>query len=183
MYRKVYIRTYISSYMGSYTSNNLMAGIKTYTKREFDGLSQEQKVRHYETIIRKILENSEEGITISKIQELIPYSNSDKTIQRYLDKFINTNFAYKKLIGRTYLYFHNGRLLHEALKENIAIGKKIYSFYHIKNPEGEFIFIQEKNKNELNALTISGGIIIETKNFEEFVQHLQEINKKVNKYH
>src|SRR3989344_7158628 len=146
---------------------DITKGIKLYTKEEFLGLSSAQRVRHCETIIRKMLENSDEGITIPQIQNLVPYFSSDKSIQRYLDKFINTNFAYKKLIGRTYLYFHNGKLLHEALKEDVKIGNKIYSFYHIKNPEGEFIFIQEKNRNELNAITISGGIVIEKKSFNE----------------
>lgn len=168
----------MSTHMGTYS---LMQGIKTYTEKEFEGLSTEQRERHYETVIRKILDNSNEGVTISNIQELVPYFYSDKTVQRYLDKLVNTNFAYKKLIGRTYIYFHNGRLLHEVLKEDISIGKKLYSFYHIKNPEGEFIFIQEKKKTELNIITLSGGIIIEKEFFSEFLGHLNDINRKVNK--
>ena len=162
-------------------TEELTKGVKLYSEKEFEGLSQEQKERHYETVIRKILENANDGITITKIQEVVSYFSSDKAVQRYLDKYINTNFAYKKLIGRTYIYFHNGRLLHETLKEDINIGRKIYSFYHIKNPDGDFIFIQEKKKNELNAVTISGGIIIDKDNFGEFIEHLNEIKKKVNK--
>ena len=163
------------------STQGIIKGIKLYAQKEFGGLSQEQKERHCETVIRKILENSNDGVTITKIQEAVPYFSSDKTIQRYLDKYINTNFAYKKLIGRTYIYFHNGRLLHEALKEDIAVGNKLYSFFHIKNPDGEFVFIQEKKKSELNAITISGGIIIEKSYFSEFIEHLNEINGKINK--
>jgi len=163
------------------STQEIVKGIKLYAQKEFEGLSQEQKERHCETVIRKILENANDGITITKIQEAVPYISSDKTVQRYLDKYINTNFAYKKLIGRTYIYFHNGRLLHEALKEDITIGNKLYSFYHIKNPDGDFIFIQEKKKSELNAITISGGIIIEKDYFNEFIEHLNEIKRKVNK--
>lgn len=161
--------------------NELLKGIKTYTDKEFEGLSQEQKERHYETIIRKMLENSKEGITISIVIKLIPYFNSQKTVQRYLDKFVNTNFAYKKLVGNTYVYYHNGRLLHEALNENVQIGNKTYSFYHIKNLDGEFVFIQEKKKTELNSITISGGILIDIRYFDEFLDQLQSVSKKINK--
>ena len=47
--------------------------------------------------------------------------------------------------------------------------------------DGEFVFIQEKKKSELNAITISGGIIIEKRYFSEFIEHLNEINGKINK--
>jgi len=42
---------------------NLMKGIKIYTEKEFDGLSPDQRERHYETVIRKMLENYGEGLT------------------------------------------------------------------------------------------------------------------------
>ena len=159
----------------------ITSGIKLYTEKEFSGLSQEQKERHCETVVRKILENVKDGVTISEIQVAVPYLGADKTIQRHLDKYVNTNFAYKKLIGRAYLYFHNGRLLHEALKEDIPLGKKLYSVYHIKNSDGDFIFIQEKKKDELKSVIISGGIIVEKEFFPEFLEHLNAIDRKVNK--
>ena len=71
-------------------------------------------------------------------------------------------------------------LLHDVLEENVPIGKKVYSFIHLKNPEGEFIAIQEKKRNELNALTLSGGIIINKEAFPSFVEHINHINKKMN---
>jgi hypothetical protein len=159
----------------------LLKGVKLYSEKEFEGLSPEQREQHLENSIRKILLNAADGVTVSHIASLIPYA-SGKTIQRYLDKLINTNFGYKKLIGNTFIYYHNGRLMHEAIKENIPIGNKSYSFYYIKNPEGDYVFIQEKKRNELNAVTISGGVIVEKQQFAEFLEHLNDINNKLDQY-
>lgn len=153
----------------------ILKGIKLYSnKEEFESLPLDQKQRHYETVIRKMLENDLDGTTTSTILNLIPYFN-EKTIQKYLDKLVNTNFAYKKLVGRTYVYFHNGRLAHEVLSRDLIIGKKTYSFYYIHNPEERAIFIEEKKKDELGALSISGGIMVKTASFSEFIEKLKEI--------
>lgn len=159
---------------------NLLGGIKLYTEKEFEGLSQNQKEKHGEYVIKHILENAKESIIISQIKESVPYLN-EKTIQRYLDKLVNTNVAYKKLVGRTYIYYLNGRLLHESLKEDMQAGDKLYSFFHIKNPDGEFIFIQEKKRGEFKDFSITGGILIKADYFDNLLEHLIEVNKKIKK--
>ena len=162
------------------TNINLLGGIKLYTEKEFEGLSHSQKEKHGEYVIKHILENAKESIIISQIKESVQYLN-EKTIQRYLDKLVNTNVAYKKLIGRTYVYYLNGRLLHESLKEDMQAGDKLYSFFHIKNPDGEFIFIQEKKKGEFKDFSITGGILIKADYFDNLLEHLIEVNKKIKK--
>lgn len=162
------------------TNINLLDGIKLYTEKEFEGLSQSQKEKHGEYVIKHILENAKESLIISQIKESVPYLN-EKTIQRYLDKLVNTNVAYKKLIGRTYIYYLNGRLLHESLKEDMQAGDKLYSFFHIKNPDGEFVFIQEKKKGDFKDFSITGGILIKADYFDNLLEHLIEVNKKIKK--
>ncbi len=160
--------------------NKLMKNIRMYTKKEYEGLSQEQKDRHCVNVVKNILDNSKEGITISLIEQLIPYLGKKK-IERVLDKLINTNYGYKKLYGRTYAYYPNGKLMHEKIKkENIPIGNKLYSFYHLENNEGNFVFIQEKSKNELNAVDISGGLLIDAKQFDSFLEQIKDFKNKVN---
>ena len=161
------------------TDISLLKGIKLYGEKEFDGLSQTQKEKHCDYIISKMLENSGEGVIVSQVKSLIPYMKNEKTIQRYLDKLVNTNIAYKKLIGRTYIYQLNGKLLHEALKENVPAGDKLYSFYHIKNPDGEFIFIQEKKIGEFKDVSVTGGILIKSQYLKNLIENLVDINKKV----
>ena len=160
------------------TNTGVLMGIKIYAEKEFEGLSQSQKEKHYDYVVKKVLENAKEGIIISQIKEAIPYLN-DKAIQRYLDKLVNTNVAYKKLIGRTYIYYLNGRLLHESLKEDMQAGDKLYSFYHIKNPDGEFVFIQEKKRGEFRDFSITGGILIKVDYFDNLLDSLLVINKKI----
>jgi len=163
------------------TNINLLGGIKLYTEKEFEGLSQSQKEKHGEYVIKHILENAKESLIISQIKESVPYLN-EKTIQRYLDKLVNTNVAYKKLIGRTYVYYLNGRLLHESLKEDMQAGDKLYSFFYIKNPDGEFIFIQEKKKGEFKDFSITGGILIKADYFDNLLENLTEVNKRIKKF-
>ncbi len=161
------------------TETTLLKGIKLYGEKEFDGLSQTQKEKHCEYIIRRMLENSGEGVIVSQVKSLIPYMKNDRTVQRYLDKLVNTNIAYKRLIGRTYIYQLNGKLLHDALKEDVPAGDKLYSFYHIKNPDGEFIFIQEKKKGEFKDVSVTGGILIKSQYLQTLIENLTEINKKI----
>ncbi|MEK6884731.1 MAG: hypothetical protein AABY22_34180 [Nanoarchaeota archaeon] len=160
------------------TTINMLGNIKLYTEKEFNGLSQSQKEKHCEYVIKRILENAKDGVIISQIKELIPYLN-EKTIQRHLDKLVNTNVSYKKLIGRAYLYYLNGRLLHQSLKEDMQAGDKLYSFYHIKNPDGEFIFIQEKKRGDFRDFSTTGGILIKADYFDNLLEHLAEVNKKI----
>ena len=161
------------------TQNPLLKEVRLYSEKEFNGLSYEQQEKHREHVIKKILDNANEGITAPEISRLIEYLGTPKTIQRYLDKFDNINLLYKKIKGNTYVYFKNGRLLHQILEENVPIGKKIYSFIFMKNPDGEFVSIQEKKKNEYDVLILSGGIIVEKESFGQFLEHLENINKHV----
>jgi len=170
--------TYMSTDLG--TEREILKEIRLYSEKEFEGLTQYQQGKHREHIIKQILENSKEGTTVQTIKSLVPYLGNEKTIRAYLDKYVNINLGYEKSFGRVTVYYPNGRLLHDVLEENVPIGKKVYSFIHLKNPEGEFIAIQEKKRNELNALTLSGGIIINKEAFPSFVEHINHINKKMN---
>lgn len=156
-----------------------LQGIRLYSEKEFEGLTQYQQEKHREHVIRQILQKSKEGITVPTIKRIVPYLGNEKTIRTYLEKYVNTNLGYSKAFGRVTIYYPNGRLLHEVLEENVPIGKKVYSFIHMQNPEGEFISIQEKKRNELNALTVSGGIIINKEAFPLFVEHINSINRKI----
>ncbi|MBI2656913.1 hypothetical protein HYX03_04180 [Candidatus Woesearchaeota archaeon] len=162
------------------TERETLQGIRLYSEKEFEGLTQYQQEKHREYVVRQILDNSKEGITVPTIKRLVPYLGNEKTIRTYLEKYVNTNLGYSKAFGRVTVYYPNGRLLHEILEENVPIGKKVYSFIYMKNPEGEFIAIQEKKRNELNALTLSGGIIINKEAFSSFVEHINNIGKKIN---
>ena len=161
------------------TQSPLLRGIRLYSSKEYEGLSNDQREKHREHVLRNILLNAKEGVTVPEIVEIIPHLGTKKTIQRYFDKLVNINFGYTKAIGNSIVYFPNGRLLHQVLEENVPIGKKVYSFIHMKNPDGEFIAIQEKKKNELEALVLSGGIIIDKDSFPLFLEHVQAIQKKV----
>ncbi len=161
------------------TDTELLRDVRLYTESEFEGLTADQREIHQETVIKKILENANEGVTVPMIMKLIPYIEGDKTVRKYLEKFVNTNYGYKKIIGKTHIYFANGRLLHQVLEENIPIGDKTYSFFHIKNPNGDFISIEEKKRNELDAVVISGGIIVDMKDFSRFSEHIRNIENKI----
>lgn len=175
--------THLSTRMSTQTKtqSGFLKGIRLYSPKEYAGLSNEQKEKHREHVLRNILLNAKEGVTVPQIVDLLPHLGTKKTIQKYLDKLVNINFGYNKLIGNTLVYFPNGRLLHEVLEENVPIGKKVYSFIYMKNPDGEFIAVQEKKKNELDALILSGGIIIDKDSFPNFLEHIQSINKRINK--
>jgi hypothetical protein len=155
----------------------LLENVKMYTKEEFSQLSTEKRERYVNSIIRKILQNAKNGISVTQLKKMTGFDR--KTVEKHLGTLMAMNFGYKVSFGRVNVYYPNGRIMHPLLEENISMGDKIYSFYLLKNPYGEFIFIQEKKKTELNAIVPSGGLMINQAILPEFIECLQNSSKKI----
>ena len=156
-----------------------MHGIKSLTKEEYSQLSPKNQERHISRIIREILQKHKNGITISQIHQLTGFSKT--TIEKHLNELIAMNMCYKIAFGRTNAYYPNARTLHPLLEQNIPLGDKVYSVYSLENPNGRFIFIQEKKRDELNALIPSGGLLFKESFFVDFIKLLNKAKKSLEK--
>jgi len=95
-----------------------------------------------------------------------------------LESLVSIREAYKKQRGGVAIYFKNGRLLHESDKFEIKVRDKIYSYYKLENEEGQFIYIQEKAETPLRSVRTQGGIMIDVRDFHEFLKGLTQFGIK-----
>jgi hypothetical protein len=117
-----------------------------------------------------MLRKNREGVTVSEVMKETSFNRV--TVTKHLELLVATREAYKKERGIGTIYFRNGKLVHETDKISIACGRKIYDFFRLENPDGTFIYIQERETDELRAKNVKGGIMIPIELFEKFKEGL-----------
>jgi len=152
-------------------------GVMRFSEDEYKRLSASAQGKHINRVIRDMLKNSKNGLTVPQIHKLTQHSKD--AIEKHLTELVATNFAYKVTFGRTNVYYANGKTLHSFLEKDMSLGDKHFSFHFIKNPSGEFIYIQEKKKDSIGALSPSGGLLIKEDLFPLFINLLQDVNNEL----
>ena len=82
--------------------------------------------------------------------------------------------AYKKDRGIGSVYYLNGKMVHPTDRSSINLGNKIYEFIKLENLEGEYIFIQEKEQDNLKVTTVRGGIMLRSCDLRLFLDGLHK---------
>lgn len=152
-----------------------------YTAEDLKAMSPEDKKKFARAILKRILENNPNGITIPQLKEISDFNS--RTITKHMEYLTAIREAYKRQFGpRTVLYYPNGRVMHPTLDREYRIGNKYYSFTMIQNPFGEFLYVQEKTKDEYNLYTVTGGIVVQKENIPDLIKHIEDFSKEVNKW-
>lgn len=120
-------------------------------------------------------ENKATGLTISQISELTGFSRD--TVAKHLEVLVASREAYK-VEGNSGLYHKNGRVAHYKNMESSMFGKRMYSFYYLNNPEGDFVFIQEKEMGRFRTIETKGGIMVRVDDFKRFMAELSTFTKE-----
>ena len=142
------------------------------TPEEIKALNPKEREERVRSVINKILTLNENGIMVSEVVDATKLNRI--TVTKHLEHLVAIREAYKKDRGMGALYYKNGKLVHSTDRFSMNIGKKFYDFIKLENPEGDFVFIQEKEQDELRLLTIKGGIMIPLENFGQFISGLQK---------
>jgi len=101
--------------------------------------------------------------------EIVDTTNLNRiTVTKHLEYLVAIREAYKIDRGTGSIYFINGRLIHPTDHLSVPIGNKIYDFFKLENTEGNFVFIQEKEQDELRLKTVKGGIMIKCEDMLKF---------------
>ena len=138
--------------------------IKVLKPREREG--------HIRALTKNILSMNEKGVMVSEVAEATSLNRI--TVAKHLEHLVAIREAYKKDRGTGAVYYKNGRLVHSTDRVTMNIGSKIYDFVLLENAEGRFVFIQEKEQDELRLVTIKGGIMIRYEDFDQFMKGLQK---------
>lgn len=137
---------------------------------EINSLKPDHREIYIRNVINEILKISPNGITISDINDITGFNRL--TIGKHLEHLASIREAYKKENRRGATYFKNGRLVHPTGQKDIEVGSKTFSFIRIKNNEGEYIYIQEKEEDIYKNLKVKGGILIPLDSFQSFIKGL-----------
>lgn len=139
---------------------------------EVQALKPFERENYVRSVIKRILANNENGVMAS---EIVQATNLNRiTVTKHLEYLVAIREAYKSDRGSGAIYYQNGRLVHPTDRLSVPIGNKIYDFIKLVNAEGEFIFIQEKEQDELRLKTVKGGIMIRIEDLFSFMDGLQK---------
>src|SRR5271154_1123115 len=107
------------------------------------------------------------GLSISELSDLTGFSR--ETVSKHLEVLVASREVYKA--GETSARYHkNGRVVHYHHMDNKLFGKRLYTFYELNNPDGDLIFLQEKEMGEFRTIRDKGGIMIAKSDLPRFMQ-------------
>lgn len=154
----------------------LKAPKKILSSEEIKRLSPSDRDYYIQNVVLEILQLNKRGVTISQISGKLPFSRP--TIAKHLDVLVAIGEAYKIQRGNLSIYYKNGKIVHEEDVQSTVISDKTYTFYKLKNLEGEFLYIQEKDLDEFRSARVKGGVIINARDLSLFMEALQKFVKK-----
>lgn len=139
---------------------------------EIQALKPVERENYVRSLIKNILSMNENGVMAS---EIVGTTNLNRiTVTKHLEYLVAIREAYKSDRGTGSIYYVNGRLVHPTDRLSVPIGNKIYDFAKLENAEGNFVFIQEKEQDELRLKTVKGGIMIRCQDLLHFMNGLQK---------
>jgi hypothetical protein len=142
------------------------------SSEEIQALKPTERENYVRSLIKSILSRNENGIMTS---EMADATNLNRiTVTKHLEYLVAIREAYKSDRGAGSIYYVNGRLIHPTDRLSIPIGNKVYEFFKLENAEGNFVFIQEKEQDELRSITVKGGIMIRCQDLFQFMDGLQK---------
>lgn len=139
-------------------------------------LSPDAKERYIYEVMRTVLFENLDGVSVTKLTEVLPFAK--KTIEKQLDKLISLNEGFSKKYGNSIVYFPNHRAIHSSLDKDIHLGGKTFRVSHIENMLGSFIFIQEYEMGNFGK-EVKGGLMVPLSKFNNFVTFLSETNSQI----
>ena len=140
----------------------------------------DERGKYYERFFYNlILESDKKGMSFRKAGITPAYIKkitkiNDNTVDKYLYSLFLKRKVYRIKIGNSYKYFPNGRVLHAITDRDITLGDKRYRVYQIRNPDGDFFYLQEKEIDDNGFEEIVGGITIPKEGVMKIIEVMNE---------
>jgi hypothetical protein len=139
---------------------------------EIQALKPTERENYVRSLIKGILLMNKNGVMAS---EIVGTTHLNRvTVTKHLEYLVAIREAYKSDRGTGAIYYVNGRLVHSTDRLSIPVGNKIYDFFKLENAEGNFVFIQEVEQDELRSKTVKGGIMIRCQDLLQFMDGLRK---------
>jgi DNA-binding transcriptional ArsR family regulator len=147
------------------------------TQDELQNLRPKDRDECVQKLLLQILELNNQGVTIAELAEQIRINRN--TLSSHMKTLVAIREAYELNRGRLSMFYKNGKVVHARSTEYKSPNDRFYRFYRLDNDQGKFIYIQERQLDELRATKVRGGIMIEDKDFIEFLRELQKFGMEV----
>jgi len=149
---------------------------------EMQSLSPEERSRYYERYLFELIKlHSKEGLTQAELEKITGINAN--TLGKYLELLSSKRKVYRSKKGRSIIYYPNGKIAHSLSEKDLTIidantgFEKRYRFYLIENPEGQQLYIQEKEIDNNGFENVVAGITISKSGLYDFVCMLNKIEK------
>lgn len=130
-------------------------------------------------LLLQILELNSQGITIAELMEQTKIHRN--TLTSHIKTIVATREAYEVKRGKLSVFYKNGKVVH-ARSTECRFNDRFYKFFRLKNEQGSFIYVQEKQMNEYRAVKVNGGIMIKDEDFLVFLKELQKFGMEVSEH-
>ena len=114
------------------------------------------------------------------ISEIADQTNINRnTLASHIKTLVAIREAYAITRGNLSIFYKNGKIVHARSTEHKFPNDRFYRFYRLTNEQGKFIYIQERQLDEFRAVKVNGGIMINDKDFLEFMKELRNFGMEV----
>lgn len=127
-------------------------------------------------MLLQVLELNSQGVTISELSGQTRISRP--TLASHMKTLVATREAYENKRGKLSFFYKNGKVVH-AKSTECKFNDRFYKFFRLKNQQGKFIYVQERQIDEFRATKVNGGIMIKDEDFVPFLKELQNFGAEV----
>ena len=146
---------------------------------ELRSLRPKDKDECIQKLLLQILELNSQGVTIPELADQTEiYRN---TLASHMKTLVATREAYETKRGKLSVFYKNGKVVH-ARSTECKFNDRFYRFFRLKNAQGKFIYVQERQMDEFRAIKVMGGIMIKDKDFFVFIKELQKFGAEVSEH-
>jgi len=141
-------------------------------KQKVESMRPREKQKYIEHIILEVLRRNPQGATLSELKGKTPFAKN--TLLKHLNRIVATRQAARVDRGKVSFYYRNGTVRNSIdFRDNTNLDH-FYTFMELENYDGQFIYVQEKEVDELRSIKVRGGIMINATVAPEFIKKLRD---------
>ncbi|MEK6884582.1 MAG: hypothetical protein AABY22_33425 [Nanoarchaeota archaeon] len=146
-------------------------------------LSPEERSKYYERYLFELIKlHFKEGLMQAELEKLTGINAN--TLSKYLELLTSKRKVFRSKKGKSVIYYPNGKIAHSLMDKDLILAdeltgfEKRYRLYLIENPEGQLLYIQEKELDENGFENVVAGITIPKSRLYDFIRTLSKIDKQ-----
>lgn len=145
-------------------------------KEDYQLLPPQLKEKYVRNVIRETIQNNFNGVTMTELLENLLFSR--KTIEKHIEKLLATNVIYIRSLGKTNVYYPNGRAIRADKDEEIELENKTIRVALLDTFYGKRVYLQEISKDKFSD-EIQAGILVPIESFGKFIDMLTKYKKSI----